>query len=159
MNQKTLAAWLKIVLVGIGVCGLVVYLLIIPDYGKSLVSLYPEFSNRYLPWLIFLWISGIPFYVILCFGWKIASNIGGNKSFIFANAKFLKRISWLAAGDSIFFFVGNVALFLLNMSHPGIALFSLFVVFVGIVVTVITATLSHFVLKAAALQEQNDLTI
>lgn len=159
MEQKALSKWLKVILIGVGLCGLVVYFFIFPSYGDSLVYSYPEFSNRYWPWLIFLWVSGIPCYAVLVFGWKIASNIGKDKSFSDDNARFLKWISWLAAGDSIFFFVGNVVLVFANMSHPAVALFSLLVIFAGVAVTVASAALSHLVQKAAALQEQSDLTI
>lgn len=159
MEQKGLATWLKIILVGVGICGLVVYFVVFPSYGESLVSDYPEFSNRFWPWLIFLWISGIPCYAVLVFGWKIAANIGRDQSFSNANAKYLKWIAWLAAGDGVFFFVGNMVLLFTNMSHPGIALFSLLVVFAGVAVAVASAVLSHLVQKAAVLQEQSDLTI
>lgn len=159
MEQKGLATWLKIILVGVGICGLVVYFVVFPSYGESLVSDYPEFSNRFWPWLIFLWISGIPCYAVLVFGWKIAANIGRDQSFSNANAKYLKWIAWLAAGDGVFFFVGNIVLLFTNMSHPGIALFSLLVVFAGVAVAVASAVLSHLVQKAAVLQEQSNLTI
>lgn len=82
-----------------------------------------------------------------------------DRSFSNENAKYLKWISWLAAGDGIFFFIGNVVLLFINMSHPGVALFSLIVVFAGVAVAVAAAALSHLVKKAAALQEQSDLTI
>ena len=159
MEQKGLSAWLKLILVGVGICGLVVYFVVFPSYGESLVSDYPEFSNRFWPWLIFLWISGIPCYVVLLFGWKIATNIGRDQSFSNANAKYLKWIAWFAAGDGIFFFVGNIVLLFTNMSHPGIALFSLLVVFAGVAVAVASAVLSHLVQKATVLQEQSNLTI
>jgi hypothetical protein len=159
MEQKALSKWLKIIVVGVGLCGLAVYFLILPAFGQSIVYDYPEFKSWYLPWLIFLWTTGIPCYTALVFGWKIAANIGADKSFSMENAKLLKWISWLAAGDSIFFFVGNVAMLLAGMSHPGVALGSLLVVFAGVAVTVAAAALSHLVKKAAALQEESDLTI
>lgn len=159
MKQDTLSKWLKLVLVGVGICGLMVYLFLIPSYGKSLVYQYPEFSDRYWPWLIFLWATGIPCYAALYFGWKISASIGMDQSFTLSNAKLLKRIAWLAAGDSVFFFIGNVVLLLFNMSHPGVTLFSLLVVFAGAAVTIAAAALSHLVQKAAVLQEQSDLTI
>jgi hypothetical protein len=159
MEQKSLAIWLKIILVGVGICGLVVYFVVFPSYGESLVIDYPEFSNRFWPWLIFLWISGIPCYAVLLFGWKIATNIGRDQSFSNANAKYLKWIAWLAAGDGIFFFVGNIIFLFTNLSHPGVALFSLLVVFAGGAVAVASAVLSHLVQKAAVLQEQSDFTI
>ena len=159
MEQKTLARWLKVILIGVGICGLVVYFLIIPAYGTSLVSQYPEFSGRYWPWLIFLWLTGVPCYTALVLGWKIASRIGADRSFTEDNARYLKWISWLAAGDAAFFFLGNVILLFTNNSHPGIVLFSLLIVFAGTAIAVAAAALSRLVKKAAALQEQSDLTI
>jgi len=61
--------------------------------------------------------------------------------------------------DAGFFFVGNIILFLLSMSHPGVVIASLVIVFVGIAVAVAAAALSHLVKKAAVLQEQSDWTI
>ena len=159
MEQKSLSTWLKLILIGVGLCGLIIYFIIFPSYGQSLVYDYPEFGNRFWPWLIFLWVSGIPCYAVLVCGWKIAANIGRDQSFTAENAKFLKWISWFAAGDGILFFLGNIILLLKNMSHPGVALFSLIVVFAGAAVAVTAAALSHLVQKAAALQEQSDLTI
>ena len=159
MEQKTLAKWLKIILVGIGIGGLVVFFFILPSFGISIMQDYPEFSNRYWPWLIFLWACGIPCYAVLFFGWKIASNIGRDQSFSEINAKYLKWIAYFAAGDGMFFFVGNILMLLTNMSHPGIVLLSLLVVFAGVAVAVASGALSHLVKKAALLQEQSDLTI
>ena len=93
------------------------------------------------------------------FGWKIAGNIGNDKSFSAENAKLLKYISLAAAGDSAFFLLGNAVLLLLNMSHPGVVLASLLIVIIGVCIAVASACLSHLVGKAAALQEEADLTI
>ena len=159
MGQKKMSKWLKAVIIIVGLCGLAVYLLAIPMLGEEIIYQYPEFSGWYWPWLIFLWITGVPCYIALFYGWKIAVSIGQDKSFTLTNANYLRRVSRLAAGDSIFFFAGNIVLLLLNMSHPGFALCSLLIVFAGIAVTITTAALSHMVRKAAELQEQSDLTI
>lgn len=159
MEQKALSKWLKLVLLGVGLCGLAVYLGIIPAYGLSLRSLYPEFSNRFWPWLIFIWVSGLPCYAALALGWRIAGNIGRDRSFSMDNARCLRTVSLLAALDSAYFFLGNLVLLFLNMSHPGVVLMSLLVVFAGAAVAVAAAALSHLVRKAALLQEENDLTI
>ena len=159
MEQKTLARWLKVVLVGVGLCGLVVYGAILPLYGMSILGTNPDMANRYWPWLIFLWATGVPCYAALVIGWRIAVNIGKDRSFSEDNARHLKRIALLAAGDAVFFFIGNIVLLFANMSHPGVVLGSLLVVFAGVAVSVAAAALSHLVLKAALLQEQSDLTI
>ena len=81
MEQKHLSNWLKLILVGVGVCGLVVYALAVPMYGLSLRAQYPEFSNRFWPWLLFIWVSGIPCFMVLYYGWKVSTNIGNDQSF------------------------------------------------------------------------------
>ena len=159
MEQKNLSKWLKLILVGVALCGLVVYALIVPMYGLSLRAQYPEFSNRFWPWLCFIWLSGIPCFIALCCAWEIVTNIGRDQSFTEQNASLLKSISFLAAFDAGFFFVGNIVLLFLNMSHPGVVIASFLVEFVGIAVAVAAAALSHLVKKAAVLQEQSDLTI
>lgn len=159
MEQKILSKWLKCILIGVGICGLIVYAAAIPMYGLHLRTLYPEFSNRFWPWLIFLWVSGIPCFAVLVFVWKITTNIGKDHSFSEQNARLLKWISSLSAGDAGFFFIGNILLLLLNMSHPGVVIASFVIAFAGIAVAVVSAILSHLVKKAAVLQEQSDWTI
>lgn len=159
MEQKHLSKWLKLILLGVGICGLIIYAFVIPMCGLSLRTLYSEFSNRFWPWLIFIWVSGIPCFMVLYLSWKISSNIGKDLSFTEQNASLLKSISFLSAADAGFFFVGNIVLLLLNMSHPSIVIASFIVVFVGVSVSVVSAVLSHLVKKAAALQEQSDWTI
>ena len=80
MEQKHLSNWLKLILVGVAICGLVVYAFVVPMYGLSLRSLYPEFANRFWPWVIFIWVSGIPCFTVLIYAWKIATNIGNDQS-------------------------------------------------------------------------------
>lgn len=159
MEQKSLSRWLKCILFGIGLAGAAVYALVLPIYGAHLRIFYPEFTDCYWPWLVFLWISGAPCFAVLVLAWKITTNIGNDQSFIEQNAVLLKKISVLAISDTAFFFIGNIVLLLLNMSHPGIAIASLAIVFIGVSVAVAAAALSHLVKKAAALQEQSDWTI
>ncbi len=159
MEQENLSKWLKCILIGVGICGVIVYAAVIPMYGLHLRTLYPEFSNRLWPWLIFLWTSGIPCFIVLVFGWKIVTNIGKDQSFSEQNAKLLKWISNLSAADAGFFFIGNILLLLLNMSHPGVVIASFVIVFFGVAVAVASAVLSHLAKKASALQEQSDWTI
>lgn len=159
MKQSSLSKWLKWIIIVVGLCGLFVYIFVIPSLGKSLLSEYPEFAYCYLPWLILIWVTAVPCYVVLAFGWRIAGNIGMDRSFSLENATLLKRIAVLAAADAGFFFVMNIVYLFLNMNHPGILLMSLIVLVVGIAISAVSAALSHLVRKAAELQEQSDLTI
>lgn len=159
MEQKTLANWLKCILVGVAICGIIVYTVVIPICGQHLQMRYPEFAHCFWPWPIFLWVSAFPCFTTLACAWRIASNIGRDLSFSEDNARLLKWISVLAALDAGFFFTGNVLLLLFNMNHPSIVIASLLIVFVGVAVAVAAAVLSHLVQKAAVLQEQSDYTI
>ena len=160
MKQVALSKWLKFIIIGVGICGLIVYGAVIPMLGQTLaIYLNGEFDYCYWPWLGFIWITGIPCYPVLIFAWKIACNIGRDQSFTATNAKYLKWISVLAAADAAFFFTGIIVYLFLNLNHPGIVLFSLLVVFAGVAVAIASAALSHLVLKAEVLQEQSDWTI
>ena len=159
MNQHRLSTWLKGIVIGIGICGLIVYFAVLPVVGNSTRESFPEFAAWYWPWMIFLWGTALPCYAALALGWRIATNIGEDRSFSGENAASLLRIAWLAAGDTIFFFAGNIVLLFLGMSHPGVLLLSLIICFAGVAVTVAAVCLAHLVHKAAALQEQSDLTI
>lgn len=159
MKQKHLANWLKIMIIGVGICALLVYGVVIPECGKTIVMEYPEFSGRYLPWLFLIDGTGILFYLALGCCYKIAINIGKDQSFIMENAKLLKYISNMAIADTAYFFAGNFILLALNMSHAGVLLASLIVDFIGVAIGVAAAALSHLVYKAAQMREENELTI
>lgn len=160
MKQISLSRWLKFIIIGVGICGLIVYGIVIPMFGQMVAAFEKGmYDYCFWPWLIFIWITAIPCYIVLILAWKIAGNIGADKSFTATNAKLLKWISVLALFDAAFFFAGNVVYLFLNMNHPGIVLFSLLVVFAGVAVAIASAALSHLVLKAEVLQEQSDWTI
>ena len=142
-----------------GMIGLVFYGLVVPELGNDLVSHYPEYSSAYYLWIGFLWLTAVPCYIVLYFVWKISDNIGKDNFFSKENAVSMKHISTLAAGDSIFFFAGNIIYLVIGFNHPSIVLAALAVVFIGISIAVAAAVLSHLILKAAQLKEENDLTI
>ena len=159
MGQRALSVWIKVIICLIALCGLVVYFVVIPAYGHDLVVKYPEYAGAYQPWITFIWLTAIPVYIVIFLVWMTAENIGRDKSFSRVNAKYLKWIALLAAADSVFFLVGNVVLAAMGISHPGVVLASLIVVFFGVAVSVISAAVSHLIMKAAKLQEENELTI
>ena len=159
MDQTKLSRRLKIAIIFIAVCLAVVYFAVLPSFGRTIAVENPEFAYCFWPWLAFLWITAAPLYAALIFCWKIAANIGRDQTFTKENAAGCKWISNLAVLDSAYFFIGNIVLLFLNMNHPGIVLGSLLVVFAGAAIAIAFAALSNLVSRAAALQEQSDLTI
>jgi len=156
MNRLTLANRLKAIIIGAAICGLILYAFLLPYLGRQL---FPDTPLAFWGYLCFLWISGIPCYAVLIFAWRIAHNIGLDRSFTEENAVLLRRISTLAAVDAGYIFIGNPILILLGVGHELFVLLSVIIVFAGIAVSVAAAALSHLVLRAAELQEQSDLTI
>ena len=159
MSQKGLANSLKAVIIGVAVCGLVIYFYFLPVWGRAIIRAAPGYERCYIPWMVFLWITAVPCYLVLLCGWKISSEIGADRSFSGYNARLLKYISGLAAFDSVLLFVGSGVFYVLGMSHGGLMLFCIMVVFAGVTVTVAAAALSHLVYREAVLEEESELTI
>lgn len=159
MNQKSLSNWIKGIIIGMGICGLIILAAIGPYIMYGELEQYPEMKLMLWAWMITFWVLGIPCYTVLVLGWKIATNIGKDNSFCEENARLLKSVSLMAVIDCGILFVMNIVFLFMNITHPSIIIASLFVIFIGIAIAVASATLSHLVLKASILQEQSDLTI
>lgn len=158
MSQKSLANWLKIMIIGVGVCVALVYALVFPRLGTELAPFSGNTALRTL-WLILVGITAIPGYIALFLSWRIMTNIGKDASFTIENANLLHRISVLGAIDVLYVFLWNLILFMIGKNHLLMLAVFLIIAFLGIVITIIFAALSHLVQKAATLQEQSDFTI
>ena len=159
MNPRRISIWLKIILAFVYICGAFVYLWVIPELGTAIKTMNPEFSYCYAPWLGFISITALPCVAGLSDVWRISTNIGDDRPFTKENARLLKRIAFLAAGDAAYFFAGNILFLFLNMHHPGLFIMAVAVVLVGIAIAMASGALSYLVGRAALLQEQSDLTI
>ena len=157
--MKKLSLTLKLSIGGMALCGLVLYFGAIPIFAVSMRTSYPEFANRFWPWLTFLWGSALPCYGVLFYGWRVAGEIGQGNAFSGENAASLRAVARLAVLDTVYFALGNIILFLLSMSHPGIALGLMAVCVVGVIVAAVADTLSKLIAEAARLREEQDLTI
>ncbi|MFQ9395756.1 MAG: DUF2975 domain-containing protein [Lachnospiraceae bacterium] len=93
------------------------------------------------------------------FGLENCGKYRAGPFFFHGKCELPEKIAYCAAGDTVYFFIGNIALWLCGMSHPDVVLASLVIDFVGIAVSVASAGLSHLVEKAAKLQEESELTI
>ena len=157
--MKKLSVTLKLSICAMALCGLLLYFGAIPLFALSMRNAYPEFSDRFWPWLAFLWGSALPCYGALFCGWSIAREIGRGNAFSRENAASLRTVALLAVVDTVYFALGNMILFLVSMSHPGIALVLMAVCVVGVIVAAVASTLSKLVAEAARLREEQDLTI
>ncbi len=159
MTNKSLAKWMKAILITFVLCGLVVFAFVVPFVGLSLVEEYPEFSSWFAPWLVFLELTALPCYAVLVLGWKISVSIADDKAFCIDNSDRLKAIAIISLVTSLYNFVGHFVFLILNMSHFSVFAVSLVITFFGVAISVVSAVLSYYVRRAAKLQEENDLTI
>lgn len=155
MSQRSLSIRLKLIIFGVAVCGAFFYSVFIPLVSVifSTEKIFP------ITWIVFFLVSAIPCYITLVFAYKIAHNIGIDRSFSHDNARWLRYISNLAAIDAVYVFVGATALFLIDAPELLPLLLAAIIVFIGVSVSVAAAALSHLVTKAARLQDESDLTI
>lgn len=160
MSQKTLSYWLKAVIVVVALLGVWLYGFLVPLIAEA-VDYYE--TSVYFPVLVFLMGTGVPCFASLVFAWRVASEIGRDNSFSRINAKCMKIISFLALGDVIYFVLGTIIMFFWHRETVlwlfPLAMFWMFLIIAGLAISVCSAALSHLILKAAVLREENDLTI
>lgn len=158
MEQRKLALWLKLVIGGCALCGILLFVYALPVWLMTLTENYPRFHNWW--WTALLWVLAVPCYVVLGMGLAIANDVDRGRSFTARNARRLQRIATLAVADAAVLFLGNVALCLIDRQTPFVLpLASGVVCFVGVAIAVAAACVSHLVLKASRIQEENELTI
>jgi MFS family permease len=159
MDQLSLSKRLKLITFMMGIIGFVICAYVIPVIGGRMVAENGQKAGYYWPWLLFIWLLAIPFYLVLIKFWRICVNIGSDKSFTEENAGYLSVISKLAFVDTALCFVGNIAFLMLGMSSANILIIFLILVFIGIAISIASAALAHLVLKASNIQKENQLTI
>lgn len=69
------------------------------------------------------------------------------------------NISHFALLLSVVWFAGIVFLAILAVRQPGISIFMITAVLLSVMISVLAAALSHLVLKAYELKQENELTI
>ena len=159
MKQKELSLWLRVIVVGGWlVCALLAFP-IAPKLAQEAAADIPELAYLAWPCLGLFWVGLAIVAAALAFAWRIFAEIGRDNSFCAENARRLRIISGLALTDTLLCAAGIVALFLLRALHPGVFLLLLLITAVGAGITVAAAALSHLTLKAAVLQDENDLTV
>ncbi len=159
MTQKSMSVLARIIIIMFALLGVVLFGFAVPLFGADVVADNPEFSSWYAPWLVFIELMLFPCYAVLVLAWRITSTIRAGKAFCMRNSVRFKAASLLALITSAYFFAGNIVFGLLNMSHPGVMLAALVVVFIGFAISAAAAILSCMVRNAAMLQEESDLTI
>ena len=107
--------------------------------------------------LAFYWAASIPCFAILIIAWKISASIKTERLFTDKVAKMIKMCALILLMDLGVFFIGNIIFLLLKMND--FAIIYLFLIVGGAVLSVFLSVLSHYIAKAAELQEISDSTV
>ena len=163
MTTKSLLFWVRCAIVIIALCGITVCALWYP-YSFSIINIDLTATDlseltTVQGWglLSFYWAVSIPCFAILIIAWKISASIKTEQLFTNKTAKMIKICALILLVDSSVFLIGNVVFLLLKMNDFAIIYF--FLIMGGLVLSVLLSALSHYVAKAAELQELSDGTI
>lgn len=159
MKQAELASWLRIIILIAALIGILLCFLIAPLVGKQVTVIEPALSQIFWPFLLFIWLTAIPFFLALWQCLKIIRNVAADNSFCQANARSLTLISRLALVECAFYVAAAATLAIANIFYPGFMVMIVVIIFCAIAITMAAAMLSHLVLKASLMKAEQDLTV
>lgn len=161
MSEKRLTLLMRIVIVLVGLCGVLVCLFWVPiSIGGWFIK---EISWKDLQttefWLqyAFQWLISMPCFWLLIMAWKITLDMCEGRLFVAKNALLIKRATSILIVDILVFLIGNVVFAVLGWN--GLLPLYIFAAVVGIIFAFSLFILSQYVMQAAALQEECDLTV
>lgn len=152
--KKGSTLFLKIVIALIGVAVLAL--------GISFtIAAADEDGKMYLPMLIVMHVTAIPFFFALYQALKLLGLIDKNKAFSELSVRTLKKIKYCAITVSILYVAGMPLL--VNVAHkddaPGIVGFGIIFSFTSIVIATFVAILQKLVQNGLDMKSENDLTV
>ena len=156
MGRVGLVRTLKGVILFLAVMAAGCYLVIFPQRVQEAGGMY-DMEWIVTPGIAAVSLSAIPVAIALALFWRICTEIGRDNSFCRRNARWLSGIGFCALLDTGYCAVGTVTIELL-VGSP-IWILGMGVCMVGLAIALAAFLLSHLVLKAAELKDENDLTI
>ncbi len=165
MKNQTASVLLLSILACLGIFGLAFFLWILPETVRLVLdlSVYDTYGTRYstfyYAWIGFAWTTAIPCYVALFYAVRVARRMGRGEAFSRATAQDINRFALCALIDSCFVLAANVVFSFLQLSHPGIFLFFILVELFGAAIYILFRILAAYVLQAAVLREEQEMTI
>lgn len=156
MGRVGLVRTLKGVIIFLAVMAAVCYLVMFPQRVQEAGGMY-DMEWIVTPGIAAISLSAIPVAIALALFWRICTEIGRDNSFCRRNARWLSGIGFCALLDTGYCAVGTVTIELL-VGSP-IWILGMGVCMVGLAIALAAFLLSHLVLKAAELKDENDLTV
>ena len=164
MNQQMLARWLKLVAIVVGAALAVFFVLLMPWLTLVLrhsayIGYTPPTPAHGVALLVAVECTAVPCAAALIRFWRIAGNIGADRSFCRENVRHLLVISRCALVCVGWCLVVTAVFTVLGVIHLSFVAAALLLMLAGAAVAVAAAALAHLTEKAARIKEENDLTV
>lgn len=159
MKQSVMAMWLKGITIVLGGMCVIFFGVLVPFLAYDCKRAFSEVAYLFWPGLIYGWSIGLLCFAALYQFFKICVQIGRDNSFSIENAKSLSLIGKLGIFAALEWFAGIVALIILKCIAPGIIILMIVAVIVSASVSIASIALSHLVMKAYELKQENEYTI
>ncbi len=159
MTERSLANWMRCLIVAMAACGISICILWVP-MGVEGVWLGGSADVRSTElWVqsAFFWMTAIPCFWILTVAWNMTIDMKTGKLFTVENSLRVKRVALVLTVALIVFLVGNLVFAILGW-HRYMLVYCL-VGLMGFVLVACFAALSHYLYRAAELQEESEGTI
>ena len=138
IEHKRLAVLLRIGLVIAAAVCAAIFFWFLPELGRGIAKADPAYAWAFWPCLGFAWLFAVPVFWAMLRMWTVFGRIGQGAAFCRENAQALRTVSRLAFFDAALVPAGTM---------------------VCALVGVMAMALSRLVADAAALQDENDLTV
>lgn len=151
MTEKSLCFWVRCAIIAVALFGLAICAVWIPI---SVVNM--PIALRWIQ-RVFYWLTSAPCFAVLVLGWLVTMQMKKGEFFREKTAKLIQLATVILFVDIIVFFAGTLIFFLLDWN--GLLFLYSLVSVVGMFVVLFLAVVSHYVSKAAVLQEESEGTI
>ena len=160
MNDKKLTFFMRIAIILIGICGGAICLFWLPmTTAKSFEALSWVSLQKMENWMqyVFHWLVSFPCFWLLIMAWGITSDMKNGRLFIEKNVVRVKLATAILLGDILLFLIGNIMFAILGWNE--LLVLHLFAAVVGLTIAILLFIFSQYLMRAASLQEECDLTV
>lgn len=160
MNDKKLTFFMRIAIILIGICGGAICLFWLPmTTAKSFEALSWVGLQKMENWMqyVFHWLVSFPCFWLLIMAWAITSDMKNGRLFIEKNVVRVKLATAILLGDILLFLIGNITFAILGWNE--LLVLHLFAAVVGLTIAILLFIFSQYLMRAASLQEECDLTV
>lgn len=158
MNDKSLSALTRFAIILIGICGLLSCLFWIPiSLGDGSLNNIPWWNIEFSVQYVFHWTVSLPCFGLLIIAWRITSTMNNGKLFLAKNALYINHATTILIFDIIVFLIGNIIFAAIGWNSW--LILQVFIAITGLIISIFMYILSKYLMSAAVLQEESDLTV